>query len=61
MNDKLDMTAYTADKATFALKSEIPTDYATDEEMASLTNRVSSIESEIYGATETINEIKVLI
>ena len=61
LNDKLDMTAYTADKVTFALKSEIPTDYATDEELTSLTNRVSSIESEISGATETINEIKALI
>ena len=31
---KLDITTYNNDKATFALKSEIPTDYVTDDEIA---------------------------
>ena len=37
--NKLDSSAYTQDKSTFALKSEIPTDYLTDEDIANLATK----------------------
>ena len=37
--NKLDSSAYTADKATFVLKSEIPTDYLTEDDITNLATK----------------------
>lgn len=70
LNDKVDVTAYTADKETFALKSEIPTDYVTDSELAnyattttvdSIETRLQAVETELSGAIEATNNILQMI
>lgn len=61
LNDKVDVTAYTADKETFALKTEIPTDYATTETVDSIETRLQAVETELNGATELTNNILQMI
>ena len=82
LNNKVDVTAYTADKETFALKSEIPTDYVSDSELANyalkseipdtsnfattstvngIETRLQAVETELNGATETTNNILLMI
>ena len=82
LNNKVDVTAYTADKSTFALKTEIPTDYVSDSELAnyalkseipdtsnfatnetvdSIETRLQAVETELNGATETTNNILLMI
>ena len=61
LNNKVDVTAYTADKSTFALKTEIPTDYATTETVNGIETRLQSVETELSGATELSNNILQMI
>ena len=61
LNNKVDVTAYTADKSTFALKTEIPTDYATTETVNGIETRLQAIETELSGATELSNNILLMI
>lgn len=61
LDAKLDVTAYTQDKSTFALKSEIPTDYATTETVDSIETRLQAVETELNGATELSNNILQMI
>lgn len=70
LSNKLDTTAYTADKETFALKSEIPTDYVSDSELANyattstvngIETRLQTVETELSGATELSNNILQMI
>ena len=61
LNDKVDVTAYTADKETFALKSEIPTDYATTTTVNGIETRLQAVETELNGATELTNNILQMI
>ena len=44
LESKLDTSTYTTDKATFALKSEIPTDYLTDEDLPDTSNLATKAE-----------------
>ena len=44
LEGKLDTSTYTTDKATFALKSEIPTDYLTDEDLPDTSNFATKAE-----------------
>lgn len=44
LEGKLDTSTYTIDKATFALKSEIPTDYLTDEDLPDTSNFATKAE-----------------
>lgn len=46
---KLDTNTYTSDKATFALKSEIPTDYATEEDIQEAISGINIEDLVIYG------------
>lgn len=61
LSNKLDVSAYTADKETFALKSEIPTDYATNETVDGIETRLQAVETELNGATELTNNILSMI
>lgn len=61
LSNKLDTTAYTADKETFALKTEIPTDYVTNETVNGIETRLQSVETELSGATELSNNILQMI
>ena len=61
LNNKVDVTAYTADKSTFALKTEIPTDYATNETVNGIESRLQAVETELNGATELTNNILQMI
>ena len=46
---KLDTSTYTSDKATFALKSEIPTDYATEEDIQEAIGEINIEDLVMYG------------
>ena len=63
LNDKVDVTAYTADKETFALKSEIPdtSNFATNETVNGIESRLQAVETELNGAIETTNNILQMI
>ncbi len=86
LTDKVDVTAYTTDKQGFetkenasatyqvkgdyALKSELPTDYVTDAELANyattttvngIDTRLLSVETELIGTTELSNNILLMI
>ena len=61
LSNKVDVTAYTADKETFALKTEIPTDYATNETVDGINSRLQAVETELSGAIETTNNILKMI
>ena len=61
LTNKVDVTAYTADKSTFALKSEIPTDYATTSTVNGIETRLQAVETELNGAVETTNNILQMI
>lgn len=49
VQDKLDTSTYTSDKATFALKSEIPTDYATEEDIQEAISGINIEDLVMYG------------
>lgn len=63
LNDKVDVTAYTQDKSTFALKSEIPdtSNFATNETVNGIETRLQTVETELSGATELSNNILQMI
>ena len=63
LNNKVDATAYTADKSTFALKTEIPdtSNFATTETINGINSRLQTLETELSGATETTNNILQMI
>ena len=63
LNNKVDVTAYTADKSTFALKSEIPdtSNFATTETVNGIETRLQAVETELNGATELTNNILLMI
>lgn len=61
LSNKLDVSAYTTDKETFALKSEIPTDYATTSTVNGIESRLQAVETELNGAIETTNNILLMI
>lgn len=46
---KLDTSTYTSDKATFALKSEIPTDYVTEEDIQEAISGINIEDLVMYG------------
>ena len=58
LNDKVDVTAYTADKETFALKSEIPTDYVSDSDLANYALKSEIPDTSNFATTETVNGIE---
>lgn len=58
LNDKVDVTAYTADKSTFALKSEIPTDYVSDSELANYALKSEIPDTSNFATNETVNGIE---
>ena len=63
LNNKVDVTAYTQDKSTFALKSEIPdtSNFVTSETVDSIETRLQAVETELSGAIETTNNILLMI
>ena len=61
LSNKLDTSTYSADKETFALKTEIPTDYATNETVNGIESRLQAVETELEGATELTNNILQMI
>lgn len=63
LNDKVDVTAYTQDKSTFALKSEIPdtSNFATTSTVNGIETRLQTVETELSGATELSNNILQMI
>ena len=63
LNNKVDVTAYTQDKSTFALKSEIPdtSNFATTATVNGINSRLQAVETELNGATETANNILQMI
>lgn len=63
LNNKVDVTAYTADKETFALKTEIPdtSNFATNETVSDIETRLQAVETELNGATELSNNILQMI
>lgn len=70
LSNKLDTSTYSADKETFALKTEIPTDYVTDSELTNyattttvngIETRLQAVETELNGATELSNNILQMI
>lgn len=58
LSNKLDVSAYTADKSTFALKSEIPTDYVSDSELANYALKSEIPDTSNYATTSTVNGIE---
>lgn len=63
LNNKVDVTAYTQDKSTFALKSEIPdtSNFATTSTVNGIETRLQTVETELSGATELSNNILSMI
>lgn len=63
LNNKVDVTAYTQDKSTFALKSEIPdtSNFATTSTVNGIETRLQTVETELNGAVETTNNILQMI
>ena len=63
LNNKVDVTAYTADKETFALKTEIPdtSSFATTTTVNGIETRLQAVETELNGATELSNNILQMI
>lgn len=63
LNNKVDVTAYTQDKSTFALKSEIPdtSSFATTTTVNGIETRLQAVETELNGATELSNNILQMI
>lgn len=63
LSNKLDTSIYSADKSTFALKSEIPdtSNFATTSTVNGIETRLQAVETELSGATETTNNILQMI
>lgn len=63
LNNKVDVTAYTQDKSTFVLKSEIPdtSSFATTTTVNGIETRLQAVETELNGATELSNNILQMI
>ena len=57
LNNKVDVTAYTADKSTFALKTEIPTDYVSNSELANYALKSEIPDTSNFATTSTVNGI----
>lgn len=58
LSNKLDVSAYTQDKSTFALKSEIPTDYISDSELANYALKSEIPDVSNFATNETVNGIE---
>lgn len=58
LSTKLDVTAYTTDKSTFALKSEIPTDYVSDSELANYALKSEIPDTSNFATNETVDSIE---
>lgn len=63
LSNKLDTSIYSADKETFALKSEIPdvSNFATTSTVNGIETRLQTVETELSGATEVTNNILLMI
>ena len=63
LSNKLDTSIYSADKETFALKSEIPdtSNFATNETVSDIETRLQTVETELNDATELSNNILQMI
>ena len=58
LSNKLDVSAYTQDKSTFALKSEIPTDYISDSDLANYALKSEIPDTSNFATTSTVNGIE---
>lgn len=58
LSNKLDVSAYTQDKSTFALKSEIPTDYVSNSELANYALKSEIPDTSNFATTSTVNGIE---
>lgn len=58
LSNKLDVSTYSADKSTFALKSEIPTDYVSDSELANYALKSEIPDTSNFATTATVNGIE---
>lgn len=58
LNNKVDVTAYTQDKSTFALKTEIPTDYVSNSELANYALKSEIPDVSNYATTATVDGIE---
>ena len=58
LSNKLDTSTYSADKSTFALKSEIPTDYVSDSELANYALKSEIPDTSNFATTTTVNGIE---
>lgn len=58
LSNKLDTSTYNSDKSTFALKSEIPTDYVSDSELANYALKTEIPDTSNFATNETVNGIE---
>ena len=58
LSNKLDVSAYTQDKSTFALKSEIPTDYVSDSDLVNYALKTEIPDTSNFATNETVNGIE---
>lgn len=58
LSNKLDTSTYSADKETFALKTDIPTDYVTDVELANYALKSEIPDVSNFATTSTVNGIE---
>ena len=58
LSNKLDTSTYNSDKETFALKSEIPTDYVSDSELANYALKSEIPDTSNFATTSTVNGIE---
>ena len=57
LSNKLDTSTYSADKSTFALKTEIPTDYVSDSELANYALKTEIPDVSNFATTATVDGI----
>lgn len=58
LSNKLDTSIYSADKETFALKTEIPTDYVSDSDLANYALKSEIPDTSNFATNETVNGIE---
>ena len=58
LSNKLDTSTYSADKETFALKTEIPTDYVSDSELGNYALKSEIPDVSNFATTSTVNGIE---
>lgn len=57
LSNKLDTSTYNSDKSTFALKSEIPTDYVSNSELSNYALKSEIPDTSNFATNETVNGI----